>query len=170
MGNLEKNVLVLNQNFEPLSVCSAKRAIVMVFLGKAEIIERYNGYRIHSVSNSYPLPSVVKLGIYIKIPYKRILLSRKNILKRDQHRCQYCGRTDRPLTVDHIIPKHLGGKDTWENLVCACVKCNSIKGNRTPEQAGLKLLSKPRKPNHITYIQRFIGISDDHWKRYLFLD
>ena len=72
--------------------------------------------------------------------------------------------------MDHVLPKIYGGNDSWENLVCACTKCNSIKGDKTPEQAGLKLLRKPRKPNHITFIQQFIGISDQRWRRYLFLD
>lgn len=167
---LHRNVLVLNQNYEPLSVCTVKRAIVLVYLGKAEIIEKHDGYMIHSVSLSFPVPSVVRLGFYIRVPNKRILLTRKNIIKRDGHRCQYCGENRGSMTVDHVIPKIYGGKDNWENLVCACLKCNNIKGNRTPEQAGLKLLRRPKRPNHITFIQQFIGISDQRWKQYLFLD
>jgi 5-methylcytosine-specific restriction endonuclease McrA len=170
MDLLNKSVLVLNQNFEPLSVCTAKRAVILAFLGKVDIVETYDGYRVRAVSSSMPLPSVVKLYDYIKVTHKKIMLNRKNIIKRDQRRCQYCGRTDRPLTVDHVIPKHMGGKDTWENLVCACVKCNNLKGNRTLEQANFTLLCKPKRPNHITFIQRFIGISDNRWRRYLFLD
>jgi len=161
---------VLNQNFEPLSVCSARRAVVMVFLGKADIIESYDGHRVKSVSSFIPLPSVVRLDLFIRVPYRRVILTRKNILKRDQHQCQYCGRADRSLTVDHVVPRHLGGADSWENLVCACVKCNSLKGDKSPEQAGLRLLCKPKKPNNISFIQNFIGISDDRWRRYLFLD
>lgn len=167
---LHRNVLVLNQNYEPLSVCTVKRAIVLVYLGKAEIIEKHDGYMIRSVSLSFQVPSVVRLGFYIKVPNKRILLTRKNIIKRDGHRCQYCGQNHGSMTVDHVIPKIYGGNDTWENLVCACLKCNNIKGNRTPEQAELKLLRRPKRPNHITFIQQFIGISDQRWKQYLFLD
>ena len=74
------------------------------------------------------------------------------------------------MTVDHVIPRRVGGKDTWENLVCACTKCNNMKGDRTPEQASMKLLKKPTKPNHITFIQRFIGISDKRWRPYLFME
>lgn len=170
MNILNQNVLVLNQNFEPLSVCTAKRAVVMAYMGKVDIIETYDGLKVKSVSNSISLPSVIKLDCYVRVAHKRIMLNRKNIIKRDQHRCQYCGVTDRPMTVDHVVPKQVGGKDSWENLVCACVKCNNIKGNKTPEQARLKLLGKPQKPNHITFIQRFIGISDNRWRRYLFLD
>lgn len=167
---INQRVLVLNQNYEPLSVCTVKRAVVLTFLGKADIVESCDGKKIRSPSTVFPLPSVVRLGFYVRVPGKRIMLSRKNILKRDGHRCQYCGTTNGPLTVDHVLPKIYGGNDSWENLVCACTKCNSIKGDKTPEQAGLKLLRKPRKPNHITFIQQFIGISDQRWRRYLFLD
>ncbi|MCJ7578389.1 MAG: HNH endonuclease [candidate division Zixibacteria bacterium] len=167
---LHRNVLVLNQNYEPLSVCTVKRAIVLVYLGKAEIIEKHDGYMIHSVSLRFPVPSVVRLGFYIKVPNKRILLTRKNIIKRDGHRCQYCGENHGAMTVDHVIPKIYGVQDSWENLVCACLKCNNIKGDQTPEQAGFKLLRRPKRPNHITFIQQFIGISDQRWKQYLFLD
>jgi len=166
---LNRSVLVLNQNYEPLSVCSARRAIVLVFLGKAQVVEA--GDRVvRSVSASFPLPSGVRLDLYIRVPPRHLLLSKRNILKRDGHRCQYCGTTEGPMTVDHVIPRTMGGRDTWENLVCACLKCNNIKGNRTPEQAELKLLRRPKRPNHITFIQQFIGISDKRWKQYLFLD
>src|SRR3989337_1401010 len=170
MSRLSGNVLVLNQSYEPLSVCSVKRAVIMLFLGKAELIEKNDGETMRSVRLWIPLRSVVRLGFYIKVPPKRVLLSRKNIIKRDGHRCQYCSATHLPMTVDHVIPKLYGGKDSWENLVCACIKCNNIKGNQTPEQAGLKLLKKLRTPNHITFLQRFVGISDDRWKQYLFLE
>jgi 5-methylcytosine-specific restriction endonuclease McrA len=163
-------VLVLNQNYEPMSVCSARRAIVMHLLGKVEVVETYDGVKVRSVNRAIPLPSVVRLGVYIKVPYKKILLTRKNIVKRDHHTCQYCGDTAGPMTVDHVTPKSYGGTDTWENMVCACEQCNNRKGDRLPEMAGMKLLRQPRRPSHITFIQSFIGISDDRWKPYLFLD
>ncbi|MCP4583409.1 MAG: HNH endonuclease [candidate division Zixibacteria bacterium] len=167
---LSRNVLVLNQNYEPLSVCTVKRAVVMVFLDRAEIIETLDGQRVHSVSTSIAAPSVVRLGAYIKVPFKRIMLSRKNIIKRDAGLCQYCGLNSTHMTVDHIIPRNLGGKDTWENLVAACARCNNKKGKKTPEQAGLKLLRIPRRPNHITFIKNFIGVKDRSWRRYLFME
>ena len=167
---LSTPVLVLNQNYEPLSVCSVRRAVVLVFLGKAEIIERLDGKVIRSVSRSWPAPSVVRLGLYISRPPKKVLLSRKNIIKRDGHRCQYCGQSRTAMTVDHVIPKNRGGRDVWENLVCACVRCNNKKGDRTPDDAGMPLRRRPRRPNHITFIQRFIGLGDHRWKQYLFLD
>jgi len=166
---LNTRVLILNQNYEPLSVCTAKKAIILIYLGKAEIIERYDRL-VRSVSLSIPLPSIVRLSRFVKMPRKRIILSRRNIIKRDRHQCQYCGATDKPVTVDHVVPKERGGSDTWENLVCACVFCNAKKGNRTPEEAGMKLLRQPRRPNHLIFIQHFVGIADERWKPYLFME
>ena len=166
---LNRHVLVLNQNYEPLSICTAKRAIVMVFLGKAEVVER-DHMDVHSVSLTVPLPSVVRLYMYITIPRKKILLTRKNILKRDDFRCQYCGQKRHPLTLDHVVPKNRGGSDTWENLVCACARCNNKKGQQSPEQAGMNLLRIPRRPSYLMFIRHFVGISDQRWRRYLFLE
>ncbi len=165
---LNNRVLVLNQNYEPMSVCSAKRAIILLYLEKAEIIEK-NHEMIHSINSAIPLPSVVRLARFVHVPRKRILLNRKNIIKRDNHQCQYCGTRSGPVTVDHIIPKDRGGEDTWENLVCACVKCNTKKRNRTPQEAGMKLLRRPRKPGYLFFIQHLVGIPDERWKQYLFL-
>ncbi len=167
---LTGNVLVLNQNYEPLSVCSVKRAIVLVFLGKAEIVETADGLVVRSATRAFSIPSIVRLGLYIKVPQKRILLTRKNVIKRDGHACQYCGGGHGEMTVDHVIPKIYGGADSWENLVCACTRCNNLKGDKTPEQAGFLLLRRPRRPNQITFIQQFVGISDTRWRQYLFLD
>lgn len=169
-SKLSRPVLVLNRNYEPLSVCSVRRAVVLIYLGKADLVETLDGARLRAVTREVPVPSVVKLGFYIKVPPKNVILSRKNIIKRDGHRCHYCGTTHAAMTVDHIVPKIYGGQDTWENLVCACIYCNNKKGDRTPDKAGMTLLKSPKRPNHITFIQQFIGISDQRWKRYLFLD
>ena len=166
---LNREVLVLNQNYEPMSVCNVKRAVILLYLGKAELIEKDSAL-IRSVSVSVPFPVVVRIVMYVRIPFKRIVLSRKNVIKRDDHVCQYCGSTDAPMTVDHITPKHMGGSDTWENLVCACVKCNGDKGNRTTEQAEMKLFRDPRKPNHLMFIRSFIGVKNEKWKPYLFIN
>lgn len=165
---LNQHVLVLNQNYEPLSICNVKRAIILVYKGKAEIIERHD-YEIRSVSGSFPLPSVVRLVVYIKAPRNEIEFSRRNIIKRDRHQCQYCGTKQGPMTTDHVIPRTLGGEDNWENLVCACVVCNKKKGNKTPAQAGMKLLRQPRKPHRILFIHYFVTIPDQRWKPYLFM-
>jgi len=168
MNSLNRNVLVLNQNYEPVSICNARKAIVLVYLGKAEIVERLES-EVKSVRHSIPFPSVVRLQIYIYRPFTPVVLSRKNVLRRDHHTCQYCGKKTVPLTVDHIIPRHLGGKHAWENLVCACIRCNNSKGNRTPEQADLQLMKKPGKPSHLFFLQFFIEKPQDSWRPYLFL-
>ncbi len=167
---INRNVLLLNQNYEPLTICSARRAIVLMFQGKAEMIETADGLKVHTISREYALPSVVRLWRYRRVPYKRIMLTRKNVITRDNHRCQYCGTSKGPMTVDHVIPKRLKGADTWENMVCACVKCNNKKGDHTPEQAGMTLLRQPSRPSHIAFIQRHIGESDQRWRQYLFMD
>jgi len=168
MSGLNQAVLLLNQNYEPLSVCNVKRAVVLIFLGKAEMVEKNSGI-LHSISTHIPIPSVIRLSRHIKVPQKRILLNRKNLMIRDNYTCQYCGKKVQPLTIDHIIPKHFGGSDSWENLVVACQICNHKKGNRTPEQAGMHLIQKPKKPHYFFYLYKIIGIKDSHWKPYLFL-
>lgn len=159
---------MLNQNYEPLSVCNVKKAIMLLFLRKAELIEASSGKVIRSVSLSMPFPSVVRLSAFVRVPYKKIILSRKNILRRDNHRCQYCGSTVN-LTIDHIIPKSKGGDETWENLITACIKCNNKKGDRSPEDSRMVLRTKPKKPSHITFIKNFAGDVEDDWKPYLFM-
>jgi len=167
---LKTQVLVLNQNYEPMSITNVKKAILLIFLRKAELIEKYDGLRIRSINLAFPLPCIVRLTRYIHVPQKRIVLSRKNILKRDNHRCQYCGKNNGPFTLDHVIPKDRGGEDTWENLVCACTHCNNKKRNRTPDEAGMRLLSRPKKPNHIFFIRYIVGNMDNRWKPYLFMN
>jgi 5-methylcytosine-specific restriction endonuclease McrA len=167
---MNAKVLILNQNYEPMSVISARKAVVLLYLGKAEMIASQDGKRVRAVAMSMPFPSIVRLSVYVHVPYKRIILSRKNILRRDAHRCQFCTRGDLPLTVDHIVPLSRGGEDTWENLVCACVECNNRKGDRTPEEARMPLRRVPRRPNHVTFIRHFVEALDERWKPYLFLN
>jgi 5-methylcytosine-specific restriction endonuclease McrA len=153
-----------------MSVINVRKAIVLLYLGKAELIAAQDGIMVRSVSMAMPFPSIVRLAVYVRVPYKRIILSRKNILRRDGHRCQFCARTDVPLTVDHVVPISRGGEDTWENLVCACVECNNRKGDRTPEEARMALRRRPMRPNHVTFIRHFVGALDERWKPYLFLN
>ena len=166
---LNRSVLVLNQSYEPIHVCTVRRAIILVFRGRAEVIESLD-LRVRSVSSEFPVPSVVRLCLYVRITPKQLALSKRNILKRDGHQCQYCGTRRGPMTVDHVVPRTLGGKDSWDNLVCACLRCNNHKGNLSPEQAGRALMRKPRKPTNVTYISHFIGVSDRRWRPYLFMD
>ena len=165
---ITEHVLILNQNYEPLSVCTARRAVVLVFLGKAEIVDSYPN-PIRTVFMVFDRPAIVRLMTYIRPPNKGIMLSRKNILKRDGHQCQYCGTTRGPLTVDHIIPKYRGGEDSWENMVCACQKCNNKKGDRMLDHVNMDLMKKPRSPTRIHFIRDFIGIGHHSWRPYLFL-
>ncbi|MGB9702325.1 MAG: HNH endonuclease [Candidatus Kapaibacteriota bacterium] len=102
------------------------------------------------------------------MPNRNIDLTRKNIMKRDGMQCQYCGKKHIQLTVDHILPKSRGGKDEWENLVTACYECNNKKGNRTPEEAGMKLLSIPKRPNPLSFIKNNLTARENSWKDYLF--
>ncbi len=139
-----------------------------MILGKAELVANNNHKSVRSVTVSYPWPSVIRLNDYIKLPFQKIILTRRNILKRDGHKCAYCGRGDLPLTIDHVIPKSKGGDESWENLVAACLPCNNKKGDRTPEEANMKIRIKPYTPNHIMFIRNYVGKVEDTWKPFLF--
>ncbi|MEY3690280.1 MAG: HNH endonuclease [Candidatus Kapaibacteriota bacterium] len=168
--SLANRVLVLNQSYEPISVCSAKKAFLLIYLLKADLVAEREDRVLRSVNATYPYPSVIRLSTYIRVKFKNIELSRRNILRRDNNQCQYCGKISSPLTLDHIIPRSRGGMDTWDNLVTACVRCNNRKGNQTPEEAGMKLAKQPRKPHHVIFLKNFMGKVDEAWKPYLFLD
>lgn len=162
-------VLLLNSSYEPLSICDAQKAIVLLFCGKAVTVSHHPDRFICTVSDSYPLPSVVRLTFYVRVPYKKIMLNRKNIFRRDNFQCQYCGSTERTLTIDHMLPRSRGGEDSWENLITACGPCNSKKGNRTPQEAGMPPMKKPIRPSHIMLMRKFITTVAEDWKPYLFM-
>ena len=105
---------------------------------------------------------------YVRVPYRTVLLTRRNLLRRDAHTCQYCGAAER-LTLDHVLPRSRGGTDAWDNLVAACTRCNSRKGNRTPEEAGMPLARAPFRPSHVMYMRDFLGETEEAWKPYLFV-
>ncbi len=167
-GALNAKVLLLNQSYEPLTICNVKKAIILILLQKAELVAHKESLRLRSVTNSFPWPTVIRLKNYVNLPFKKIILSRKNILKRDGHKCAYCGRGDLPLTIDHIIPRSRNGEDSWENLVAACLPCNSKKGDRTLEEAHMKLLITPYRPNHIVFIKNSAGRMNSSWEPFLF--
>lgn len=162
------HVLVLNQDYRALTVCSVERATVLVLLRKAELVEAEPDRWLRSPSLQVPWPSIVRLRAYVTLPFKRITLTRKNVMRRDRHRCQYCGDRE-TLTIDHVLPRSRGGRDTWENLVTACIPCNNRKGSRTPDEAGMSLKRRPFRPSHVMFIRDFVGTLDDTWKPYLFL-
>lgn len=162
-------VLVLNQNYEPLTVCRVRRAIVLVYQGKAEMLENGVGF-IKAVSGSFPLPSVIRLGYMVKRPRLAKKLTRYEVFSRDRYTCQYCGKGTRQLTLDHVVPRYRGGRHTWENVVSACVSCNHRKAGRTPREAGMKLIRTPIRPNtspvsNIPYVYRQ---NRTEWQRYLY--
>lgn len=146
-----------------------RKAIVLIYLGKAETVINDERKSLHSINKTYPWPSIIRISKFVKVPYKKVVMTRKNILRRDGFKCAYCGRSDIPLTIDHIIPKAHGGDDTWENLVAACTICNNKKGDRTPEEAKMRLLFQPFKPSHIVFIKNVVGRLDERWKPYLYL-
>lgn len=160
-------VLVLNQGFEPHDVCRTRRAIVLVFGGKAELVEDSRG-EVHTVSASYRIPSVIRLTHSVRRPYHQRRLTRVEVFMRDRCTCQYCGRETRDLTLDHVLPRSQGGGHTWENVVSACKTCNRKKGGRTPEQAGMKLLSVPGIPRGYGYhVPYHYFCSHAEWQKYL---
>jgi 5-methylcytosine-specific restriction endonuclease McrA len=143
---LSAPVLVLNANYEPLNVCTTKRALLLIFSEKARLVKNGRGY-IRSVSEPYPAPSIIQLEHMIKRPRPTVKLTKPEVFRRDNFTCQYCGRKTSKLTIDHVRPRHLGGSHTWENLVAACPHCNHKKGGKTPTQASMRLLKKPFTPN-----------------------
>jgi 5-methylcytosine-specific restriction endonuclease McrA len=163
-----RNVLILNQNFEPLAVCRARRAMVLLYLRKAELLESYEHMMLRSVNMALPLPSVLRLNHYVRVVRREIPLNKRNLFRRDSHKCQYCGKTTSNLTADHVVPRALGGAETWENLVCACMECNSRKGDKLLHQSGLKLLRRPKKPHYFTFVMSALGDVPPLWRKYLF--
>jgi 5-methylcytosine-specific restriction endonuclease McrA len=143
-------VLVLNQNYTPLNICSVRRAVLLVMSRKAEVLEMY-GHALRSPSVSLECPSVIRLQYMIKRPSQRIQLSRRDVFARDNYTCQYCGKRTHDLTLDHVVPRSKGGKHTWENVVSACRTCNHRKGHQTVEQARMRLARAPREPRGGAY-------------------
>ena len=164
-----RKVLVLNQSYEPLMVINAKRAIILVLKDKVELLEKYKE-SIRSVRMIFDLPSVIRLNFYVRLKYKDIILTRKNIFKRDQYCCQYCSKNKNLLTIDHVIPKNRGGQDSWENLVTACSRCNTRKGNHLLKDLSMKLQKVPRKPSKIFHLQSYVNKNQDNWRQYLFME
>jgi len=165
---IELPVLVLNQNYEPLNICRVRRAVILVYRGKAEMLENGSGF-IHSASYAFSVPSVIRLAYMIKRPRPQRRLTRLEVFNRDQYTCQYCGRETHQLTLDHIIPRHRGGEHTWENVVSACVPCNRRKAGKTPRGAGMMLIRTPSSPhNNIPfYIPHHYLKTYREWQKYL---
>jgi 5-methylcytosine-specific restriction endonuclease McrA len=151
LGNAMGEVLLLNNNYEPLNVCTMHRAIALVLLGKAEVLQQ-SDRPITTGCGKLDAPSVLKMRYTVRRPMPQLRLSRHSILARDNYTCQYCGARGRDLTIDHVVPRWAGGPDAWDNLVACCRKCNLKKGDKTPQQAHMKLARRPKRPHFIPYL------------------
>jgi 5-methylcytosine-specific restriction endonuclease McrA len=164
--NAVQQVLVLNASYEPLNVCSVRRAHVLVFKGKAEVIEALQ-QPLRSATDTFQWPHVIRLIHFVRVPraVKR-KISRKALFARDGHKCVYCGSTGR-LTLDHVLPRSRGGDSVWENVVSSCAPCNLRKGNRTPEEVQMRLLVTPRPPTPALFVTLSAPRVPDGWQPYL---
>jgi 5-methylcytosine-specific restriction endonuclease McrA len=163
------DVLVLNASYEPLSIISVKRAVVLLLKEKAELVEAAQA-KLRSENLSLPRPLVIRLVYFVKIPHRISLpVTRRGILARDHYTCQYCGMMPprKDLTVDHVLPRSRGGKTTWENVVAACEKCNGRKGNRTPVEANMSLHALPRRPRYIAIAALANVEAREAWGKYM---
>lgn len=159
-------VLVLNEDYTALSLSTVNKAFLLIFLDKAELVHEVAGGELRTVNASYPRPSIIRLRRYVNFPYRGVELTRHNVFKRDEKRCQYCGEKGE-LTLDHVVPRSKGGPSNWANLITACRPCNSRKGNFTPEEAGMTLRRRPFKPSFLMFVREFSGVPDEQWLTYL---
>lgn len=187
---LSQHVLVLNRLWQAVNVCTAKRALTLLFQGHAQVVvnEPDGSFRaysfsewrdvtandhdevVHTISFRIRVPRVILLFAFDRMPKKEVKFTRHNIFERDRNMCQYCGHTfDRKdLNLDHVIPRDRGGPTTWENIVCSCIECNTLKANRTPSEAGMILIRKPKRPKWRPFVQiNFSLHQHDSWKHFI---
>ena len=165
--SLNRTVLVINASYEPVNVVSARRALTLLFKGAA-VVEEVSAFTVKTSRLTIPLPSVLRLVNYRRIPRLNRSVSRRGIILRDGGKCQYCGRAlpAGSLTMDHVVPRSRGGGSTWENLVASCFGCNNVKGDRTPQEAGMTLAKTPRQLG--IHAKHRLSATDPAWDRYLF--
>ena len=162
-----QQVLVLNASYEPLNVTSVRRAHVLVYKGKAEVIEELD-QPLHSASDTYPWPHVIRLVTYVHVPRTaQRKISRRALFARDEWRCVYCGTTSGRLTLDHVIPRSRGGDSVWENVVTSCAPCNLRKGDRLPHEVKMELPHSPRPPAPVLFIRLSTPRIPTRWEQYL---
>lgn len=158
--------LVLNAGFEPLAVVSDRRALVLVMSQKATVVAADAEHPVLGAVMSWDRPSVIVLTRYVRIPHTRqIPVSRRGVMRRDAHRCAYCGRA--ATTIDHVQPRSRGGADSWENLVACCLKCNNLKSDRTPHEMGWQLRFTPKPPHGVGWVVRGMERTQADWDEYL---
>lgn len=193
---LESNVLVLNKLWQVVDVCSAKRAICLLYLNHAKAVVKEGGsfytfgftdwrdfsqerlgqgdHVVSTISYTLRIPQVIILMLYDRLPPRQVKFTRKNIYRRDNNTCQYCGRRLRTedLNLDHVVPLSRGGKNTWENVVCSCIRCNMKKGSKTLKEARMRLIRKPKRPSWKTFVKNSFPINPNNprwesWKEFL---
>ena len=188
---LDQHVLVLNRLWQAVNICSVRRALTLLFEGRAQVVlnsgdgafQTFNFSQWHDFSQQQPhpesvstisfrirIPRVILLVLFDRLPKKEVKFTRHNIFERDRNTCQYCGHIfDRKdLNLDHVIPRDRGGPTTWENIVCSCIDCNTHKANRTPAEAGLHLIRKPKRPKWRPFVQINVGLHHhDSWKHFI---
>lgn len=167
--SLQRLTLVLNASYEPINIVSARRALVMVCKGIA-YVEEPSSETVKTATMRLPIPSVIRLLVYRRTPRVNRSVSRKSILLRDRLTCQYCMHPFAPksLTLDHVNPRSRGGGNTWENLVASCYRCNNLKADRTPTEAGMILQRKPAQIGIHAKHRLMIGSSEPSWDKYLY--
>ena len=167
-GTGRGRVLVLNATYEPINVCTVRRATVLVLKSKAEIVERGDG-RLRSERMALERPVVIRLITYVRVPrdVHRRKITRKAVLARDSWTCQYCGQRKPGLTVDHVIPRSRGGTSAWDNIVASCAACNRRKGNRLPREVQMHPRRRPKPPGPTVFIQIASPRIPNAWEPYL---
>jgi 5-methylcytosine-specific restriction endonuclease McrA len=188
---LNQQVLVLNRLWQAVNVCSAKRALTLLFEGRAQVVfsmtdgsfqtfsfsewqdfshRQPDSESIHTISFRIRIPRVILLALFDRLPKKEVKFTRHNIFERDRNTCQYCGHIfeRKDLNLDHVIPRDRGGPTSWENIVCSCIPCNTKKANCTPQEAGMRLIRKPKRPKWRPFVQVSFGLPyHDSWKHFL---
>jgi 5-methylcytosine-specific restriction endonuclease McrA len=189
--SLNQHVLVLNRLWQAVNVCTARRALTLLFQGQAQVVVNsddgefrtfdFEEWRdvsenapheesVHAISFRIRVPRIILLLIYDRLPKKEVKFTRHNIFERDKNLCQYCGgEFDRKdLNLDHVIPRDRGGPTTWENIVCSCIECNTRKANRTPQEAGMHLVRKPKRPKWRPFVQISFSLNQhDSWRHFI---
>lgn len=169
--SMSASVLVLNASYEAIHICDVRRALKLVLKGVAQS-EEVSDTVIRAATTSIPVPYVIRLSAYIRIPHRTVKFSRRNVFLRDRHTCQYCGTTFPPadLTLDHVTPRSRGGVTAWDNVVTACKGCNHRKGDRSPREAAMFPHKNPKTPTIAYYLHltRFSTMYHESWRKYLY--
>ena len=166
---LSRDVLLLNSNYEPLNVCTMRRALGLMIIGKVEVLHAREE-PLRTAGGPMEAPSVLRMRYNVRRPMPQLRLSRHSVLARDGYACQYCGLHGRELTIDHVVPRWAGGPNSWDNMVACCRRCNLKKGDKTPQQANMRLARRPRRPHYVPYLSLPVYLrarTHEEWGLYL---